>query len=384
MTQLDELLIKTRRISRTWNLYSIFTIKRYQYWDKLLSYLFKYSTRCYYRRSPVNIEKFKNSSSSLKYFSDNFGRFSTSKVLIGKVTSAPEDVLITQHLFKIILETAKSPRACDLMTAEVLSKVLAYRNLKENERLWIPTPIPSQNSSSYEIQYVEYTVDTVFNLWHSHIAFGLLPVQHSAGLPILLFRGTDFSLLSESGRASILCDLDPDGPGRRLFYNSRYEIRRWLMQNHHLGKKTRVMGHSLGGVLATYTSIYEHAFLSNDPHLPSYAFNSPGVSEDLVEEWNDLSKKEKPSFMNLIARGDIVSKFGSLLENTYEMFTNKPLSPMIAHEQLIFSQPICYLVPIDQEKENHSKSRRYYSKIQKQSTSFAYCFGLKYLFPNPF
>lgn len=379
MTKFDRFLIKIKRKTRNWNLYSLFAIKRLQYWDKLLSYLFKYSTRCYCRKGPLEIEKIKNPCLSLKYFSDNFGRFSTSKTLIGKVTSELEDMAITQHLLKLILDTIKSPKTCDFVTAEVLSKVLAYRDLKENQCLWIPAVI-----SSNQIEYVEYTVHTIFDLWHKHVAFGLLPKNHTIASPILLFRGTDFSLLSESGRASIICDLDPDGPGRRLFHKSRSSIRQWLMQNDHLGKKTRVMGHSLGGILAIYTSIYEYAFLSNDPKRPSYAFNPPGISDDLIEEWDELSEKERPSFMTFITRGDIISKFGSLLENTYEVFTNKPLSPMIAHEQLIFSQPISYLAQIDQDKENYSDSRKYYSKIQKQSTSMAYRFGLKYLFPNPF
>lgn len=379
MTKFDEFLIRIKRKTRNWNLYSLIAIKRCQYWDKLLSYLFKYSTRCYCRKGPLEISKVKNPCPSLKYFSDNFGRFSTSKTLIGKVSSAPEDLVITQHLLKLVFDTVKSPKTTDFITAEVLSKVLAYRELKEGQRIWIPTLVASN-----QIEYIEYSVDIVFDLWHKHVAFGLIPINHPTSSPILLFRGTDFSLLSESGRASIICDLDPDGPGRRLFYNSRSAIRQWLMQNDLLSKKTRVMGHSLGGVLAIYTSIYEYAFLSNDPLMPSYAFNPPGVSEDLLEEWNEIPEKEKPSFMTFITRGDIISKFGCLLENTYEVFTNKPLSPMIAHEQLIFTQPISYLVRIDSIKENCSKSRKYYSKIQKQSTSMAYRFGLKYLFPNPF
>lgn len=377
--KLDSLLLYIRRKYRTWNLYALILIKWHKYWDKVLSCLFNYSSRCYYRTSPLDIHKLKNPCTSFKYFSDHFGRFSTSKTLIGKVSSDPEDFQLTQHLLTLTFESIKSPKLCELLTAEILAKVLAYRDLKEN--LIVNIPIVTHNGP---IDFVEYTVDTVFDLWHKHVAFGLIPKHHSPHPSILLFRGTDFSLLSERGRASLLSDLDPDGPGRRLFYNSRSNIRQWLMQLANVGRAARVMGHSLGGVLAIYTSIYEHQFLTKDPHVFSYAFNPPGVSEDVLEEWNELRLEEKPAFMTLIARGDIISKFGSLLDNTYEVFGNKPLSPMIAHEQLIFAQPISYLAKIDHLKENASISRAYYSKIQKQSTSFAYRFGLKYLFPNPF
>lgn len=377
--KLDTFILYIRRKYRTWNLFSLTIIKWHQYWDKILSWLFKYSTRCYARKSPLEIEKFKNPCTSFKYFSDHFGRFSTSKPLIGKVSSDPEDFALTQHLLRLVFDAIKSPKLCELLTAEILTKVLAYRDIQENIQVMIPIVMEGTR-----IDYVSYSVDTVFDLWHKHVAFGLIPTHHSAHAPILLFRGTDFSLLSERGRASLLSDLDPDGPGRRLFYNSRSNIKQWLMQLANLGKPARVMGHSLGGVLALYTTIYEHHFLAKDPHIISYAFNPPGINEDLLEEWNDLQAHEQPHMMTLIARGDIVSKFGYLLDNTYEIFGHKPLSPMIAHEQLIFAQPISYLVKIDDQKENISNSRVYYSKIQKQSTSLAYRFGLKYLFPNPF
>jgi hypothetical protein len=377
--KLDALLINTRRKQRTWNLHILVGIKFRKYWDKLLSLVFNYSSRCYCRASPLHIEKLKNPCISLKYFSDHFGSFSTSRTLIGKVSADPEDLSLTQHLLKIVFEQVKLPKLCELVTAEILSKVLAYRVLQENTRLYIPT-ITQEKC----VELIEYTVDMVFDLWNQHVAFGLLPKNSPSCSPILLFRGTDFSLLSSAGRASVLSDLDPDGPGRRLFHNSRSNIHQWLTQIAYLGKKSRVMGHSLGGILALYTSIYEHSFLSNDPHVISYAFNPPGVHEDLLDEWNALAKEEKPSFKTIITRGDIVSKFGLLLDNTYETFSHKPLSPMVAHEQLIFSQPISYLAQIDHAKENTTNSRAYYSKIQKQSTSLAYRFGLKYLFPNPF
>jgi len=377
MSKLDSFVIYLRRKHRTWNLYALLLIKWGKYWDKILAYLFNYPSRCFQRESPLDIQKLKNPCSTLKYFSDYFGRFSTSKTLIGKVSSDKEDLELTQHLLQAIFNDIKSSKLSELLTAEVLAKVLAYRDLQENTRISLPTL-----DSSMHIQMVEYVVDTVFDLWHRHVAFGLVPTTNHT--PILLFRGTHFSLRSESGRASLLADIDPDGPGRRLFYNSRSDIKHWLMQLSHQGRNPRVIGHSLGGVLAIYTSIYEHNLLAKAPYCLSYAFNPPGVSEDLLEIWNEIPLEEKPSFKTFVARGDVISKFGTLLDNSYEMFSHRPLSPIIAHEQLIFAQPVSYIAKIDLDKENSSTSRAYYSKVQKQTTSLAYRFGLKYLFPNPF
>ncbi|MCH9631592.1 MAG: hypothetical protein S4CHLAM37_16160 [Chlamydiia bacterium] len=378
MSRFDELLTKMRKTTRVWNLYALAIIKRYKYWDKLLSLMFNYSSRCYYRKGPLEMEKLKNPCIDLKYFSDNFGRFSTSKTLIGKVTFDPYDLEVSQHLLDLAYERIKKPRTCELTSLEILSKVVAYRDLKENTTIKVAT-VNDQN----EIVFTEYVVDTIFDLWKTHVAFGLIPKDFPKTNPILLFRGTDFSFLSESGRASIISDLDPDGPGRRLYFNSRSSIRQWLSQMENAGKRARVLGHSLGGVLALYTLLFEHELLAKEPHASSFAFNPPGISEELLDEWSLVQENTKPHFVTFVTRGDIISKFGNLFGDVYEAFTNKPLSPVLAHEQLVFSQPISYIVKIDSDKENYTRSRKYYSKIQKQTTSMAFRFGLKYLFPNP-
>jgi len=377
MNGFDRFLTSLKRTTRTWNFFALTRIKRFQCWDKLLAFLFSYPSRCFVRKTPLEIEKFKNPNPNLKYFSDNFGRFSTSKSLIGVVSLEPSDVIVTQHLLKIIYDTLKASRVVELCTIEILSKVLAYRDLKENMKFLIPIVIDEQR-----IEYVEFVVDTIFDLWHQHTAFGLRPVTLSHVSPILLFRGTDFSLNRQGGRASILSDLDPDGPGRRLYLSCRSTLRHWLLQMSHLGEKARVLGHSLGGVLATYAAVYEHDLLSKNPLQASYSFNAPGITDDLFQDWDDLTPEDRPSFYSFVTRGDIVSKFGTVFGDTYELFTSRPLSPMISHEQLIFSQPLSYMSKVDVEKENISSSRKYYSTIQKQTTSWAYRFGLRFLFPD--
>lgn len=375
--RLDEFLKTLRQHHRIWNLFTLATIKRYQFWDKLLSFTFKYSSRCYQRQGPLEIKKVKNPSKELKYFSDHFGRLSTSKTLIGKVTLDQEDLVIAERLLLSCYEKVKNPESCELATSEILAKVLAYRNLEKGYKLWIP--FLDQNG---QINLAHYEVEVVFDLWKKHAAFGLFPTDTTFAQPILLYRGTDFSLLSEGGRASIISDLDPEGPGRKLFYNSRSNIRQWLQRLADNSRHARVLGHSLGGVLATYTLLYEYEHLSHHSFASSYAFNPPGISEDLLHEWKKVPLKEQPIFRTFVTRGDIISKFGHLLGDVYEVSTDRPLSPVIAHEQLIFSQPVSYLVKIDNEKENCSPSRHYYSTIQRQTTSWAFRFGLKFLFPE--
>ena len=379
LSKFDELIIRVRKKTRTWNIYALTLIKTNQYWDKILSLLFKYSTRCYFRKGPLEMHKYKNPCLDLKYFSDNFGRFSTSKTLIGRVTTNQEDIELSKRLFKLAIENVNDPQVCELISFEILAKVMAYRDLKENTIIEMGI-----RNKKGQLEVVQFVVDTIFDLWKSHVAFGLYPKSHSKEHhPILLFRGTDFSLISESGRASIISDLDPDGPGRRLFNNSRTNIRHWMSQMANTGKKVRVIGHSLGGALALYTLLHEHEYLAKETWLTSYAFNPPGISEELLDEYLSIPKKEKPPFVTYVTRGDIISKFGSLFGDTFEVFTDRPLSPVLAHEQLIFSQPRSYAVKVDTNKENITSSRKYYSNIQKQTTSFAFRFGLKYLFPSP-
>ncbi|MBM3191587.1 MAG: hypothetical protein FJZ63_02890, partial [Chlamydiae bacterium] len=184
MIKFDDFLVKVRKKNKIHNLHTLLLIKSYKFWDKILSYLFKYSSRCYQRKTPVHIDKLKNTSLPLKYFSDYFGRFSTSKTLIGNVTYSLDDISVAKYLLKLTFTEIKNPKLCELATTEILSKVLAYRSLQENMRFFIPILSPG-----YTSELVEYSVDTLFDLWHGHVAFGLYPLDHPTASSILLFRG---------------------------------------------------------------------------------------------------------------------------------------------------------------------------------------------------
>ncbi len=353
-----------------------FSKNTFQYWEIFLSFLFKYPSRCYELKKKKKEQVLKHSCLDLHQFGNTYRAHSASKGIICQATSKKEDIQKTAQVLSLISEKIEDPLFADLITAEILAKVLAYRNLSRDDHI----PIPTLEANG-KIEKTFYTVDKVFNLWNKVRAFGLVSSQKGKA-PILLFRGTDFSLSSEEGRASIISDLDPKGPGRSLFETAEKNLCRWLKTISLEKGRVRAIGHSLGGVILSYTLLNTPHFMSNQPHEFSYAFNFPGVSKSLVQKWEVLPTCERPNYRGIICRGDVISKFGQLFGNVFEVSLNQPLSPMRAHEFPIFTQPLCYLFEIDLHEENQSDSRQFYSKLHKQTASLIYEFGLKFLFPS--
>ena len=342
----------------------------FKYWEIFLSWLFKYDTRCYAHKDRAVV--YENSSELLSKFGKTYREKMASKGIICRVTPDFEDIEKTSEAIKMIYETVESPQICEWAICEVVAKVLAYRNLKVGHTIILP--IMGKEGG---MEMATYVVDRVFDLWNKIRAFGLIRSDNENGAPILLFRGTDFSFMNEGGRASIISDLDPKGPGYSLFEKGQKPLHDWLKKR---GRKGRVIGHSLGGVVAEYTLIHEPELISQKAHECSYAFNFPGVPEKMSKDWDSL--KEKPNFQGFVCRGDLVSKLGHLFGDIYEVSLEAPLSPVRAHEMLLFAEPRGYLNEIDLPKENTSPSRQFYSKLQQQTSSVIYEFGLKFLFPT--
>ncbi len=349
----------------------------FDYWEIFLSWLFTYPSRCYTLKKGIRRQVLENPSHSLKKFGASYRSFSTSDEVICRFTSRGEDFKDTCRVLTQIYEEISSPELCDFATSEVLAKVLAYRKLKLGDRVSIPT-----RKSLQEIHLSEYVVEKVFDLWSQVRAFGFVSTNNDQAAPLLLFRGTDLCLKNEGSKASIISDFDPKGPGRSLFENAQTDLHKWLKIISLERGKVRVIGHSLGGSIVLYTLIYEYPFISNAPHEISYAFNFPGVSEDLIKKWKAVPDTAKPAFQGFICRGDVVSKFGQLFGNIAEISFEYPLSPIRAHEHLFFAEPMCYLYPLDVEEENRSPSHRFYSKLGSQAASMVYECGLKLLFPK--
>lgn len=347
-----------------------FSAQTFKYWEIFLSWLFKYPSRCYQLKSSQSFV-YENSSEKLYEFGKTYRQRGGAKGIICRVTPKFKDIDRVSAVMQLVYDSVLNTQLCELAACEVMAKVMAYRNLKMGHT--IPFPIMGKDGCMLMTTYV---VDRVFDLWNRVRAFGLVSTEENVA-PLLLFRGTDFSFMTEGGRASIISDLDPKGPGRSLFEKAEKPLGEWLGKQK---KKARVIGHSLGGVILAYTLLRHAEFISRASHETSYAFNFPGVGEDLLQVWNDLS--EKPRFKGYITRGDVISKFGMLFGDIYEVSLKNPLSPVRAHEQLLFAEPLCYLNEVDVEEENRSSSRQFYSKLQQQTSSVIYEFGLKFLFPN--
>ncbi len=342
-------------------------------WEFFLHKLFKHSSRCYILDGEEG-PTYQNTYDELERFSNIYQKHFGKKGLICKVTESQDDVKLTCEILEKVFYGIKDRELNELVTCEIIGKVLAYRNLKEGQNFLIPSFDKDQ-----KCHLINYRVDRVFDLWKSMIAFGLVPDDRSFP-PILTFRGTDFSLITEGGRAAIINDLDPKGPGRTLFAFFQVEIHKWLKAQADLGEKARVIGHSLGGAFVVYTLIQGYDLLHKE--ATSYAFNFPGVNDDLKKIWENIPQERRPAFRGFVVRGDFISKFGKLFGETYELSLDKKLSPVRAHELMIFAQQRVYQNKVAIEKENACASRKFYSKIQKKTGSFIYQVGLTQLFPR--
>jgi hypothetical protein len=185
------------------------------------------------------------------------------------------------------------------------------------------------------VSYETFTVDHIFDIWRGMPAFGLIPEKKGIA-SILLFRGTQFSLISERGLASIMSDLDLSGPGRSAFRRSRDQISQWLKKTAQMNKKARVMGFSLGGTLAAYTFIYENEWIAD---RGSIGMCLPGVASDVIAEWNSLSPERQKGFLAYVNAGDFVSRIGKLFGTVYCLSVPRILKPLAAHTLLMSSEP---------------------------------------------
>ena len=112
------------------------------------------------------------------------------------------------------------------------------------------------------------------------------------------FEELDFSFLSKSSWASVLSDCDVSGPGFFAFRSSEKTIQNWLEKACKQAGKVDVMGFSLGGVLAIYTTLFQNAFVDR-----CVAFNAPGVSKVIFDA---LEKLPSPPLFAFMQRREIL------------------------------------------------------------------------------
>jgi hypothetical protein len=315
--------------------------------DKMLSWVFDKKSRTYVALGGSLKQTLSNSSSEVTNFSSSCGYFSKEYPIVGRVTSAPADIARTCEFLITIHQEVQEKTMRQISTAEILTKVLAYRELKKG----IEIPIPSLDEKGRPVLVI-YEVNAVLDLWHGMPAFGLVPKVPSFAPPILLFRGTDLSLITERGWASVISDLEIKDPGLSAFLFAQTLIHEWLSEVCQKGKPAKVMGYSLGGVLATYTMIYENALILKDPKDPSFVFNTPGVSKKVVQDWEAIPAKQRPPVFSFVTEGDLVSKIGQLLSPALQFSTDSFLGPIAAHVTLMSNLPTYYLQEINVEEEN--------------------------------
>lgn len=304
-----------------------------------------YRHRYYQPVYPVKLETYENGCLEFQNFIAQHGHTSLYRPLIGIVTESQEDILAVNQLLVCIQESIKNKKQMRLITDEVLTKVIAYRNLKIGQK--IPIPVATKLGKT---KIVIYQVDKVFDLSGGMPAFGLVPRDIKVP-PILLFRGTDLSF-SLKGYSSVFADLDLSGPGLTIFYMAQDELHDWLEKVSDSHSKARIMGYSLGGSFAQYTCIHEHELVCKDSQFPSIAFNQPGVSEDLIIKWQKLKIEDRPPLKGYVTEGDLVSTVGKLIGNVKELTLDHLLEPLFAHVTLMSIQQRLYMYKIDVTLKN--------------------------------
>lgn len=328
---------------QTWK--SKVRIKTLKNLDQFLNWTFSENYKTYVLTTPIEEKKIEMDIPEMRTFVENYGYFSFKHPIVGVVTTSREDLELINCLLRALSLKSKSSDYLQIAVAEVLAKALAYHDLKVGQTVVIPIEYNG------EVDLQQFRVDHIFNIWHGMPAFGLIPEQEGVD-SILIFRGTDFSLDSQRGWASVMSDLDITGPGLSAFQHSEQEISQWLKAVKAQGKAARVLGFSLGGAMAAYTFIYENQWLSE---YGSISICAPGVKEKVISEWQLITEERKKGLTCLINMGDIVSKAGKLFGNVYALSTDKPYKPLTAHTMLMSGQPLFYKAKVDVKQENKSR-----------------------------
>ncbi len=310
--------------------------------DKMLSAIFDEPSRMYVIVPTQRGETFRNQDSGMQEFIKLHGYFAEEHPIVGKFTKDEGDLFLTQAILNEIHEKIADPFQREITSAEVITKVLAYRDLKQGDKIALPT-LDAQSRA----ELTTYVVDEVIDLWRGMPAFGLLP-ESGDGVPILLFRGTDLSLITERGWASVISDLEIHDPGLSTFQKGQAKIHTWLKHAEEKCCKARVMGFSLGGIFTAYTLLYEGELINRDK--TSFAFSPPGVSREVLQEWTQ--ETNRPPFLQFVPQGDIIPKYGRLFKNAFLLTYDKVPAPLLAHTGLVTFSELYRLHAIDAAQEN--------------------------------
>jgi hypothetical protein len=267
--------------------------------------------------SKTTKEKRENYIPDLVKFVDRHHFFSVNHPLIGVVTEREQDIWLVADLLKLIFDQAPAADL-ELMTVEVLAKILAFRSLKEGMELLIPM----------QKELTRYVVDKVIFLDEEMPVFGLVALNDRAP-SFLLFRGTE---LSWKGRRSIASDLDIKGVGYSCFVKALPQISSWLKNAY----QPQAIGFSLGGILAAYALLYHPNEIQS-----ATVFGPPGFAKKAYQKWRELDLDNKMTVY--VTKGDCVPKYGHLAGAIKEFSLLRRLRPLTAHTQLITAEPFYFI-----------------------------------------
>jgi hypothetical protein len=285
------------------------------------------------------IEVIKEAPSILKDFEKKHGFFSSHYPLVGQYTPSKSDITFCDEILKAIDALSLEKKMRKFYIQEILSKVLAYRNLQEGDECFIPDFVEKDKGS-------QYVVTKVFDLGFGMPAFGLTPINKSSS-PLVLYRGTKLDLTSRSGVASILADLDLYGPGYSAFFKIESQLNAFFVQQELNGHKTIVLGYSLGGILSLYTALFFSRYVD---YAHSCAFNPPGVQKKLFHIASN--HPEFNTYKAYVNQHDPVSKWGFLIGQVDVLSDNTRMGPLKAHTLLMGSLDDLEFSLCDLNKEN--------------------------------
>jgi hypothetical protein len=256
-------------------------------------------------------------------------------IVLGTEKDAPDTLVIKQQpaatedfedeFVKIPIST--EPYATDIgHDCELLAKYEAYN-------LAVPTTISRDKAAAARQRLAEqgyklYQLGTAESRTKGLFLNALVKEEDPTTPITITCRGTQ-------GDASIIADLDPNGPGYALVNENRATILAQLNELCHKypGRKIRITGHSLGGALSQLLAhlilevkanpvayVQQYEFLSAITGIDTVVFQSAGVSEDIARQIKENAiriKNSNPAFINNfiahIKEGDFVSRTGAYI-----------------------------------------------------------------------
>jgi hypothetical protein len=231
---------------------------------------------------------------------------------------------------------------------------------------------PLESNVTYAVEIIELTPSY---LGSPITAYGLVPEKGKSASPILLFKGTTYPA-DDGFYLSLLTDINPYGPvGSLAFQMGKEKIKSWL-EEHTKERKAEVMGTSLGGCLSLQTASKYPEYIK-----AVHAFNSPGVTSDEVQSWQQ-SMTAKPEVNVYLQDGDPVSSsVGRCFApdwNVHGVFA-PGVDPLQAHTSTYTAHPEAFIIPEKVEDVNQDMRRRFWPAIQNFFLLPAFVIGALFL-----